>query len=434
MLSYKKVLIIGRPNVGKSALFNRILDSKRSITENTYGVTRDLVEEVCKVGSFNFKLIDTGGFTILKDEISKIVVQKVLSSLEKVDLILLVLDVNEILLEDYQIIERLRKYSSKVILVLNKVDTKDKEFLAHEFHNLGFKRYFLVSAVHCRGITKLRDFLKSEVGEANIEDEVNIRLGIIGKPNSGKSTLINYLSRSEISIVSDQPGTTRDFIKTKLTRNGKVFEIIDTAGIRRRARVNEIVEYYSVNRALKVIDMVDIVFLLIDVKEELTSQDKKIAHYIAKKGKGIIIVFSKWDLVERKSKGYFEALKSRVKFFFPVLNFAPIFRISVHKRMGIDSLFKEAFKLKDQLELKTSTPDLNKMLNLWIKDYHLNISYKIKYITQVNTNPVKFILFTNKIKNFPNSYYNYLVNNLRKIGYNNIPILVELREKIRDLK
>ncbi|WKC85417.1 ribosome biogenesis GTPase Der [Borreliella lusitaniae] len=433
MLSYKKVLIVGRPNVGKSALFNRILDTKRSITESTYGVTRDLVEEVCRVGSFNFKLIDTGGFTILKDGINKIVVQKVLSSLEKVDLILLVLDINEILLEDYQVIEKLRKYSSKVILVLNKADTKDKEFLAHKFHSLGFKRYFLVSAAHCRGITKLRDFLKVEVGEANIEDEVNIKVGIIGKPNSGKSTLINYLSGNEISIVSDQPGTTRDFIKTKLIRNGKVFEIIDTAGIRRRAKVNEIVEYYSVSRALKVIDMVDIVFLLIDAKEELTSQDKKIAHYVTKKGKGIIIVFSKWDLVS-ESKGYFESLKSRVKFFFPVLNFAPIFRISVHKKMGLDSLFKETFKLKDQLELKTSTPDLNKMLNLWTRDYHLNVSHKIKYITQVSTNPVKFILFANKIKNFPNSYYNYLVNNLRKIGYKNIPILVELREKIRDLK
>ncbi|OJH15155.1 GTP-binding protein Der, partial [Borreliella bissettiae] len=417
-------------NVGKSALFNRILDTKRSITESTYGVTRDLVEEVCKIDSFNFKLIDTGGFTILKDEISKIVVQKVLSSLEKVDLILLVLDINEILLEDYQIIEILRKYSSKVVLVLNKVDTKDKECLAHEFHSLGFKCYFLVSAAHGRGITKLRDFLKVEVGEANIESGVDIKVGIIGKPNSGKSTLINYLSGNEIAIVSDQPGTTRDFIKTKFARNGKVFEVIDTAGIRRRARVNEIVEYYSVSRALKVIDMVDIVFLLIDVKEELTSQDKKIAHYAAKKGKGIIIVFSKWDLVEQ-SKGYFEALKSRVKFFFPILNFAPIFRISVHKKIGLDSLFKESFKLKEQLELKTSTPDLNKMLNLWIKDYHLNISHKIKYITQVSTNPVKFILFANKIKNFPNSYYNYLVNNLRKIGYKNIPILVELKEKIR---
>lgn len=370
MLSYKKVLIVGRPNVGKSALFNRILDTKRSITESTYGVTRDLVEEVCKVDSFKFKLIDTGGFTILKDEISKIVVQKVLSSLEKVDLILLVLDINEILLEDYQIIERLRKYSSKVVLVLNKVDTKDKECLAHEFHNLGFKRYFLVSAAHCRGITKLRDFLKVEVGEVGIESGADIKVGIIGKPNSGKSTLINYLSGNEIAIVSDQPGTTRDFIKTKFTRNGKVFEVVDTAGIRRRARVNEIVEYYSVNRALKVIDMVDIVFLLIDVQEKLTSQDKKIAHYVTKKGKGIVIVFSKWDLVD-EPKGYFEALKSRVKFFFPILNFAPIFRISVHKKIGLDSLFKESFKLKDQLELKTSTPDLNKMLNLWIKDYQI---------------------------------------------------------------
>ncbi|AGT27468.1 ribosome biogenesis GTPase Der [Borrelia miyamotoi] len=424
---YKSVLIAGRPNVGKSTLFNKLLGINRSITDEIYGVTRDLIKEVCVVDSYKFYLIDAGGFTLLKDEISKLVVNKVIGLLDSIDLILLVLDVNEMLSEDYELIEKLRKYSDKIVLVLNKIDSQHKKVLAYEFQKLGFQRSFLISATHGKGIDSLRSFLKNSVGNLVSDDNtIDVKIGIIGKPNSGKSTLINFLAGHEVSIVSPIAGTTRDFIKSKFQRNGKTFELIDTAGIRRRARVNAVVEHYSVSRALRVIDMVDIIFLLIDVKEDLTTQDKKIAHYATKKGKGIIIVFTKWDLLETK-RGYFEALKNRVKFFFPVLSFSPILRISVHNKMGIDNLFKEAIKLKKQLEFKTSTADLNKMLSLWIKDYHLSASHKVKYITQVSVNPVKFILFTNKITNFPNSYYNYLVNNIRKIGYYNIPILVELR-------
>nr|WP_238614531.1 ribosome biogenesis GTPase Der [Borrelia turcica] len=426
--------MVGRPNVGKSTLFNKLLNSKRSITDKTYGVTRDLIKEVCEVDSYRFYLVDTGGFTLLKDELSKIVVDKVINLLDSVDLILLVLDVNEMLSEDYELIERLRKYSDKIVLVLNKIDGQNKESLAYEFQKLGFKKSFLVSATHGKGINSLKNFLKNSVGKlASDEDNIDVKIGIIGKPNSGKSTLINFLAGHEVSIVSQKAGTTRDFIKTKFQRNGKTFEIVDTAGIRRRSRVDELIEHYSVSRALRVIDMVDIVFLLIDTNEDLTAQDKKIAHYATKKGKGIIIVFTKWDCVEIKN-GYFEAIKDRVNFFFPVLKFAPILRISVHGKIGLDNLFKEAIKLKRQLELKVNTTDLNKMLNLWIKDYHLNVTHKVKYITQASVNPVKFILFANKMTNFPNSYYNYLVNNIRKIGYNNIPILIEMREKARILK
>ncbi|AAX17836.1 ribosome biogenesis GTPase Der [Borrelia turicatae] len=430
---YKSVLIVGRPNVGKSTLFNKLLSSNRSITDEIYGVTRDLIKEICTVDSYKFYLIDAGGFTLLRDELSRVVVNKVISLLDSIDLILFVLDVNEILSEDYELIERLRKYSDKIVLVLNKIDSHHKQALTYEFQNLGFQKSFLVSATHGKGVNSLRIFLKNSVGKLAIDDNVDVKIGLIGKPNSGKSTLINFLAGREVSIVSRVAGTTRDFVKARFQRNGKTFELIDTAGIRRRARVNELIEHYSVSRALRVIDMVDIVFLLVDVKEDLTAQDKKIAHYATKRGKGIIIVFTKWDLVKSKS-GYFEALKNRVKFFFPILNFSPILRISAHRREGVDNLFKEAIKLKKQLELKISTADLNKMLSLWIKDYHLNASHKVKYITQISVNPVKFILFANKITNFPNSYYNYLVNNIRKIGYYNIPILIELREKTRDLK
>ncbi len=431
--NYSSVLIVGRPNVGKSTLFNKLLSSNRSITNEVYGVTRDLVREICKINSYKFYLIDAGGFTLLKDELSQVVVNKVIGLLDSVDLILLVLDVNEILLEDYELIDRLRKYSDKVVLILNKVDSSHKEVLAYEFQKLGFKKSFLVSATHGKGINDLRIFLRDSVGKLSDDEHIDVKIGIIGKPNSGKSTLVNFLSGDEVSIVSSMAGTTRDFIKAKFQRNSKTFELIDTAGIRRRARINEIIEHYSVSRALRVIDMVDVVFLLVDVNEDLTSQDKKIAHYAAKRGKGIIIVFTKWDLVKYRS-GYFEAVKNRVKFFFPVLNFSPILKISVHNRMGLDNLFKETIKLKEQLDLKINTSDLNKMLNLWVKDYHLNSSYKVKYITQISVNPIKFILFANKITNFPNSYYNYLVNNIRKIGYYNVPILIELREKTRELK
>ncbi|WKC58429.1 ribosome biogenesis GTPase Der [Borrelia sp. P9F1] len=426
--------MVGRPNVGKSTLFNKLLNSKRSITDETYGVTRDLIKEICEVDSCKFYLVDTGGFTLLRDEISKIVVDKVINSLDGADLILLVLDVNEMLAEDYELIERLRKYSDKIVLVLNKIDGQSKESLAYEFQKLGFKKRFLVSAARGKGINYLRGFLRDSIGKLSSGDEsdenIDIKIGIIGKPNSGKSTLINFLSGHEVSIVSHEAGTTRDFVKTKFKRDGKTFEIIDTAGIRRRSRVDELIERYSVSRALRVIDRVDVVFLLIDTNEDLTAQDKKIAHYATKKGKGIVIVFTKWDCVEVK-KGYFEAVKDRVNFFFPILNFAPILRISVHGRIGLDSLFKEAIKLRKQLELKVNTADLNKMLNLWIKDYHLNITHKVKYITQVSVNPIKFVLFANKITNFPNSYYNYLINNIRKIGYANIPILMEIRERAR---
>ncbi|WP_421622696.1 ribosome biogenesis GTPase Der [Borrelia sp. MN22-0132] len=430
---YKSVLIVGRPNVGKSTLFNKLLSSNRSITDEIYGVTRDLIKEICTVDSYKFYLIDAGGFTLLRDELSRVVVNKVISLFDSIDLILFVLDVNEILSEDYELIDRLRKYSDKIVLVLNKIDSHHKEVLTYEFQKLGFQKSFLVSATHGKGVNSLRIFLKNSVGKLASDDNVDVKIGIIGKPNAGKSTLINFLAGREVSIVSQVAGTTRDFVKARFQRNGKTFELIDTAGIRRRARVNELIEHYSVSKALRVIDMVDIVFLLVDVKEDLTAQDKKIAHCATKRGKGIIIVFTKWDLVKSKS-GYFEALKNRVKFFFPILNFSPILRISVHKKEGIDNLFKEVIKLRKQLELKISTADLNKMLNLWIKDYHLNASHKVKYITQISVNPVKFILFANKITNFPNSYYNYLVNNIRKIGYYNIPILIELREKTRDLK
>lgn len=312
--NFKSVLIAGRPNVGKSTLFNKLLSSNRSITDEVYGVTRDLVKEVCTVDSYKFYLIDAGGFTLLRDELSRIVVNKVISLLDSIDLILLVLDVNEMVSEDYELIERLRKYSDKIVLVLNKIDSNHKEVLTYEFQKLGFKKSFLVSATHGKGINNLRLFLKNSVGKLATDDNIDVKIGIIGKPNSGKSTLINFLAGDEVSIVSPMAGTTRDFIKARFQRNGKTFELIDTAGIRRRARVNELVEHYSVSRALRVIDMVDIIFLLVDVKEELTAQDKKIAHYATKRGKGIIIVFTKWDLVDSKS-GYFEALKSRVKFF-----------------------------------------------------------------------------------------------------------------------
>ncbi|UPA16366.1 ribosome biogenesis GTPase Der [Borrelia coriaceae] len=434
MKDYKSVLIAGRPNVGKSTLFNKLLGSNRSITDEIYGVTRDVIKEICTVDFYKFYLIDVGGFTLAKDELSKLVVNKFISLLDSVDLILLVLDVNEMLSEDYELIDRLREYSDKIILVLNKIDSHHREVLGYEFHKLGFKKIFLISATHGKGINSLRIFLKNSVGTLESDDDfIDIKIGIIGKPNSGKSTLINSLAGCEVSIVSSMAGTTRDFIKSRFKRNGKTFELIDTAGIRRRSRVSELIEHYSVSRALRVIDMVDIVFLLVDVKEDLTMQDKKIAHYATKRGKGIIIVFTKWDLVKSKS-GCFEALKERVRFSFPILSFSPILKISVHNKEGLDNLFKEAIKLKKQLELKISTSDLNKMLSLWIKDYHLNASHKVRYITQIGINPVKFILFANRITNFPNSYYNYLVNNIRKIGYYNIPVLIELRKKTRDLK
>ncbi|MBI9109037.1 MAG: ribosome biogenesis GTPase Der [Spirochaetales bacterium] len=431
------VAIAGRPNVGKSTLFNRIIRFRKAITDPTPGVTRDPVEEITEIEGKLVKFIDTGGYKLEHEALDDLVVKRSLEVVAEADLVVLVLEVKELTAEDQTFIEELRPYSDKLMVVINKVDGPEKENEIWNFYSLGFDKVYPVSASHGYGYG---DFIEAvyervkHIGSDDTEKEVSadISISILGKPNTGKSTLINILTNSEASIVSDIPGTTRDIVEGSFVFGEHKFKVLDTAGIRRKKKVHESVEYYSVNRAIKSIDESDVVLLLIDSIEGLSDQDKKIAHLIVKKGKGVIIVLNKWDL-QADVPNAFEAVSDRVKFLFPILNFAPIIPLSALKNEGIEELLKTIVKVNTQLHKRVETSALNSHLADWVEEHEAPRStkgrYKIKYMTQASANPVKFVLFINNKKGFPESYERYILRMIRAdFGLSSIPINMDFRD------
>ena len=431
------VAIAGRPNVGKSTLFNRIIRSRKAITDPTPGVTRDPVEGTADLNGKMVRFIDTGGYKLDQEQLDDLVVRRSLEIIEKADLVLLLLELREITAEDQMFIERLRSWSEKVIVAVNKVDGPEKENEVWNFYSLGFEKVFPLSATHGYGYGELIDEIYSRVEEMGGSSwqgpvQADINISILGKPNTGKSTLINCLTGENSSIVSDIPGTTRDIVEGSFVYKKNVFSVLDTAGIRRKKKVSESVEYYSVNRAIGTIERSDVILLMIDSLEGLSDQDKKIAGLIVKKGKGVVIVLNKWDL-QKGVPNAFEALSDRVRFLFPVLSFAPIVPLSALNREGMDKLLDTVISVNGQLRRRVETSVLNRHLSDWLEEKEpprfKNGRYKVKYITQVSAAPVKFIAFLNRKKGFPESYTRYLVNMIRMdFGMKNIPLSLELRE------
>ena len=436
------VAIAGRPNVGKSTLFNRIIKSRKAITDPTPGVTRDPVEGVAEINGRKIKFIDTGGYKLDQEALDDLVVKRSLEIVAEADLVLLVLDFKDTTSEDEIFIEEMRPYTNKLMLVVNKVDSPEKEDLIWNYYSLGFDKVFPVSASHGLGCSDLIEsiyerveHLLNEEAADDAEDEsaeARIGLAILGKPNTGKSTLTNLLTEKNSSIVSDIPGTTRDTVEGFFSYRGTDFRVIDTAGIRRKKKVSEAVEYYSVNRAIKSIDESDIVLLMIDSIEGLTDQDKKIANLIVRKGKGVIIILNKWDL-QADIPNAFEAVSDRVKFLFPILNFAPIVPLSALKNEGLENLLSTVLKVKHQLGKRVETSTLNEHLKCWVEENEPPRSargkFKIKYMTQVSAEPIKFLLFVNNKKKFPESYLRYILRMIRAdFGIPAVPVIMELRE------
>jgi GTP-binding protein len=436
-----RVAILGRPNVGKSTLFNRLIGRRKAITDPTPGVTRDAVEYEWQLGATRVLLVDTGGFNLETGEMETRVSERSLLMAEEADLLLLVTDVNAISGEDLDFIERLRKYEDKLILVINKVDTARHEDAVWNFYELGFETVVGVSAAHGRNVDSLRELIRRRSGEKpgpageaddSLPAEEIISLAVIGKPNTGKSTLLNSLLDEEKSLVTDIPGTTRDIIEGKFAYKGVSFRVLDTAGIRRKNKVNDSVEYYSVNRAIHSLREADIVFLMIDAREGLTEQDKKIASLAVKKGRGIILCLNKWDLMPKVGNS-FEAVRDRLRFLFAILDFAPVLPLSALRGEGISKLLTTTLQVWRQLNRRVDTPRLNKALAGWVEHYGLPVrgkNIKIRYATQVSINPVRFVFFVNHLRGFPNGYKNYLTNKIRSdLGYGSIPIQLEMREK-----
>ncbi|MDY7029863.1 MAG: ribosome biogenesis GTPase Der [Spirochaetota bacterium] len=432
-----RIVIVGRPNVGKSTLFNRMIGKRRSITDPMPGVTRDAVRIRSTIGGHPVELVDTGGYRVDARDIDSLVREKSLQLLEEVDLILMICDVQELNAEDESFIEHLRCYSDKVILVINKVDNPERELTIWNFMSLGFDHVVGISAAHGIGIDILEekilevvDFSRFEAGDAEFP---RIRLAILGKPNTGKSTLSNRLLGIDASIVSDVPGTTRDVIEGSFSYHGTIFQVMDTAGIRRKKKVRESVEYYSVNRAFATIEESDVILLIVDVQEGLTDQDKKIATQAVKRGKGILLILNKWDTLQDMENTE-QAVKDRTRYLFPVLGFAPLIPISAMTGMGVDKMLSAAYQVWKQLQRRVDTPEVNGLIQELVSSYppprDAHGHHKIYYGTQVSSNPVKFVLFVNRKKGFPKSYVQYLVNNIRtRLGFTEIPLTVDLKER-----
>lgn len=434
------VVIVGRPNVGKSTLFNRFLRRRRAITDPTPGVTRDPIEESAFIEGKPVRIMDTGGFKLdrvpgtQEAEMDELVVEKTLSSLKKADLIVLVLEAGPATAEDEEFIELLRPYRNRLLVAVNKTEGGRRESEAWNFLQYGFDEIIFVSAEHGdniielgEAIVKRLDFSKVEEGEP----EKIIRLAIVGKPNTGKSTLSNRLTKSDASIVSNIAGTTRDVVEGEFTYKKKKFLVLDTAGIRRKSRVHEDIEYYSVNRAIKTLKHADVVVHMLDAREGLADQDKKIIVHAASEGLGVIFVLNKWDTMDQDKKTLKSAIKN-INVMFGQMEYAPILALSALNGSGVNELLDTALEVYRQLSRKIETSALNLALSDWVAaapppQGRVN-KFKIRYLVQTQTNPVRFLAFATRPEAVTDSYISYIRNKIRSdLGFDKIPVVVEVK-------
>ncbi|HXG30556.1 MAG TPA: ribosome biogenesis GTPase Der [Thermodesulfobacteriota bacterium] len=416
------VAIVGRPNVGKSTLFNRLIGWQKAIVEDVPGVTRDRLYGDVVWEGIEFSLVDTGGFEPESEELyPSLIKSQIDMAIKEADLILFVLDGKTgVMPQDIEISRLLRKTEKPVIYTINKVDHEKHEIGTVDFHRLGAERFQMVSALHGRRIDELLDVIVESLphtGPSTKEREGDwIKVAVVGKPNVGKSTLINRILGEERLLTSPVPGTTRDSVDTPLYRDGNRYVFIDTAGIRRRSKVTFSVERYSVLRAIKTIERADIVLLMIDAKEGPTHQDARLADLIQDRGKGCIVLVNKWDLVPKRiadTKGVEETVRNRLR----AIDFAPVIPISALTGKGVDRIFECIDLVYGNYSRKIPTKPLNKTLEGIIKTnpppIYKGTEIKFYYITQPMTKPPTFVLFTNRIRGIPESYKGFLENRLR---------------------
>jgi GTP-binding protein len=429
---------VGRPNVGKSTLFNRLIRRRKAITDAVPGVTRDPVKGVWEHNGRKALLVDTGGIRPGAEGLDAIVSQKSVDVFSRAECIILLLDIMELTAEDEDVIASLRPFSAKLVAAVNKADTENREDALGEFWSLGFSRVLAISSAHGRNCEELADAVFEQIDFSRFADDSgdnpggDLTIAILGKPNTGKSTLVNRLLGEELAIVSDIPGTTRDILEGRIAFKGRTFQLLDTAGIRRKSHVSENVEYYSVNRAIASIEDADVVLLLIDATEGLAEQDKKIAAQIVKKGRGVILVLNKWDLMPQGKKALKDAA-GRLRFQFPVLDFAPVIAVSAKEGWNVEDLLSKAVAVNAQLERRVETGVLNRALEAWTEENPPprdgSRRYKIRYMTQVRSKPLRFVLFVNRKEGFPPSYLGYIKNRVRGLGFEEVPVDIELRSR-----
>jgi GTP-binding protein len=432
------VAITGRPNVGKSTLFNRLLGERKAIVDDVSGVTRDRQYGIADWNGKTFNAVDTGGFVPHSEDVfEKEIRKQVQIAINEADLIIFMCDVTTgITGLDEEMANLLRRTTKPVLLVVNKVDNHQRLLDASEFYSLGFEHIFFLSSISGSGTGELLDAVTANIPEDRVEntDEVNLpRIAIIGQPNVGKSSLLNMLVGSERNIVSDIPGTTRDTIHTRYKLFQKDFILIDTAGIRRKNKVHEDLEFYSVIRAIKAMDEADVCMLLIDAEKGITAQDLNIFSLAVNKGKGIVLLVNKWDLIEKETNtaGQFEkTLKEKLAPFTDV----PVIFTSVTEKKRVFKAMETTLEVYEHRKQKISSSKLNDVMLKVIERYPppmvRGYAVRIKYVTQLPTTVPSFAFFCNHPKDIKTPYKNYLENQLRAhFTFSGVPIRLFFREK-----
>jgi GTPase len=431
------VAIVGRPNVGKSTFFNRLLEQRRAIVDNVSGVTRDRQYGVAEWAGKSFNLIDTGGFVADSEDVFEREIRKqVLIALEEADALIFMVDcASGILTLDEAMADVLRRTTKPVFLVVNKVDNSDRLLEATEFYSLGFENIFFLSSMTGSGTGELLDALTALIPEDQPmwEEEGLPKFAIIGQPNVGKSSLLNALIGQERTIVSEIAGTTRDTIHTRYNLFQKDFILIDTAGIRRKTKVHEDLEFYSVIRAIKAMDEADVCLLMLDASKGIAAQDLNIFSLAVKKGKGIVLLVNKWDLLEKETnsaKEYEKELKDRLAPFTDL----PILFISVIDKTRIFKAVETALEVYENRQRKVPTAVLNEVMLKAVEAYHPPVvrghPLKIKYITQLPTVVPSFAFFCNFPDDMKQPYKNYLENKLREsFNFKGVPLRLFFRKK-----
>ena len=429
--------IVGRPNVGKSTLFNRIIGSRLAIVEDRPGITRDRIYAPAEWLSKPFRVVDTGGLEVGEvDEITKRIRAQVELAIDEAQAIVFVVDgLAGPTPADEEIAQWLRTSNKPVVIAVNKLDNPQRNALVYDFYSLGFAEVTAISAEHSTGIGDLLDavFAHFPTGEGEEADDDAIRMAVIGRPNVGKSSLVNSLLGEDRVLVNDVAGTTRDAIDTELEWEGQSFVIMDTAGMRKRGKVYEATEKYSVLRALRAIDRSDVAVLVIDGKDGIIEQDKHIAGYALEAGKAIIVAVNKWDIVEKDEKTAQE-FEKKFRSQFPFLAWAPIIFVSAKTGRRVERVLETVAQAAENHAMRISTSTVNALIQdavaITPPPTDRGKRLKILYATQVSVKPPTFAIFVNHAELMHFSYERYLENKLREaFGFAGTPIRLVIRQR-----
>lgn len=431
------VAIVGRPNVGKSTLFNRLIGERKAIIDNISGVTRDRIYGWSDWNGKDFTVVDTGGFVHGSDDVFEAAIRsQVTIAIEEAEVIIFMVDVTTGITDlDEEVANMLRKSNKKIFVAVNKVDNNKRQLMANEFWGLGFENTFFLSSISGSGTGEILDALVDVLPpeESDNAEEGIPKLALVGQPNVGKSSMTNALLGEDRNIVTNIPGTTRDSIYTKYNKFGHEFYLIDTAGIRKKSKVHEDLEFYSVIRAVKAIDEADICLLMLDAQDGLESQDLSILGLIQRRKKGVVILVNKWDLVDKETntaRDFEQELKAKIAPF----NDVPIIFTSVLEKQRIYKAIDAAIEVNNNRTRKIKTSELNDYIQEVMErtppPAHRGKFIKIKYVTQLPLYYPAFAFFCNHPKHVKESYKNFLENKMReRYDFKGVPISIFFREK-----